>query len=264
MMARRRWPFSPAMGTGVVGLIVTGVLVSVSVSLYHSNERHLLDLRARDASSVLNAAVPSIQTPLASAAALADATRGSRAKFSRFVRPYVGAGAGHPLISASLWLVGAPERGPVAVVGAPPVLAQSISKAAAFITHAARMPNLNVISLLLGPTPRIGYAYVGPSANDPGPFAAYGESPIPVGRYSVPQRGAAFSDVNYAIYLGRAERPSALLVTSVRHLPLPGRHSAVSVPFGDSFLTLVVSARQPLGGSLPQRLPWAIAIAGVL
>ena len=43
-----------------------------------------------------------------------------------------------------------------------------------------------------------------------------------------------------------------------------GRRSIVTVPFGDTSFTVSVTARRPLGGSLPQRLPWAIAIVGTL
>ncbi len=69
---------------------------------------------------------------------------------------------------------------------------------------------------------------------------------------------------NYAIYLGRTERPSQLLLTSVKHLPLSGRTATTTVAFGDNAFMLVMAARRPLAGTLPQSLPWIIAIAGVL
>jgi serine phosphatase RsbU (regulator of sigma subunit) len=38
----------------------------------------------------------------------------------------------------------------------------------------------------------------------------------------------------------------------------------VKVPFGNTFVTVAVAERGPLAGSLPQRLPWVIAIVGIL
>ncbi len=97
-----------------------------------------------------------------------------------------------------------------------------------------------------------------------GRFAAYGERTLPANRRSRLQSNSAFSDLDYAIYLGDFERPSSLLVTSLDKLPIRGRQARERVPFGDTVLTLVVAPRQALAGSFPQRLPWIIAIAGVL
>jgi serine phosphatase RsbU (regulator of sigma subunit) len=119
-----------------------------------------------------------------------------------------------------------------------------------------------VIGLLQGPTPRLGYGFTGVGIS--GPFAAYAESALPRDRYSAVQSNSAFGDLNYAVYLGRRRTPRNLLATSARHVPLPGHPTVLRVPFGDSIITLSVKARGPLEGSLPQRLPWAIAIAGLL
>ena len=84
-----RWPFWLPVGVLFVGLILTGVLVWISASTYSSNEKRLLNLRVRDAGALFAEALPSIQTPLASAAALADATDGDVAKFKQFIAPSV-------------------------------------------------------------------------------------------------------------------------------------------------------------------------------
>jgi hypothetical protein len=78
------------------------------------------------------------------------------------------------------------------------------------------------------------------------------------------QSNSAFSDLNYAIYRGVSTRPADLLVASVARLPLQGRTAVRTIPFGDSAFTLVMSPRRPLGGRLPQELPWIFAVAGVL
>ncbi|HTX30372.1 MAG TPA: PP2C family protein-serine/threonine phosphatase [Solirubrobacteraceae bacterium] len=255
----RQWPYWAAVAVAVVGLLVTGVLTWVSAHNYHRNENRLLALRAHDLGSALTSALPGIQTDLASAAALADATGGNVAKFNTFVAPY--AGTGRQFVSISLWRLGGPDRTPVAVAGVTPTLPTSSVSTPALFQHAAASGKLTVIGFLTGPIPRIGYAFTGMSK---GPFAVYAESVLPPSRYAPPQKGAAFTDLNYALYLGASTNPRNLLIASVRHLPLPGRHATVKVPFGDTVLTTTVAARGTLTGSLPQRLPWAIAIGGVL
>jgi Stage II sporulation protein E (SpoIIE) len=257
----RRWPYWAAVAVAVVGLLVTGVLTWVSARNYSRNENRLLSLRAHDLGGALTTALPGIQTDLASAAALADATGGNIAKFKSFIAPYVGEGNGHQFVSVSLWRVGGRERAPVAVQGITPALPASTVDMPAFFQHAAKSGKLTVIGFLSRPNPRLGYAFTGMSS---GPFAVYAESAIPPSRYAPPQKNAAFTDLNYALYLGASTSPSKLLVASVRHLPLSGRHASVKVPFGDTVLTTTVAARGPLTGSLPQRLPWVIAIGGVL
>ena len=258
---RGRWPFWTAVVVLAVGLVVTGVLTSVSSGLYTRNENRLLDLRARDVGTVLTSALPSIQTPLASAEALADATSGNSSRFRRLVAPYVGQASGQPFASVSLWRVSNPARGPLAVVGAPPALVPGSAQARLVFAHVSAPSKLSVIGLLRGPHPTLGYAFTGRTG---GPFAAYGESALPRNRYSPVQKNSAFNDLNFALYLGASTNPANLLIASVRRLPLNGRRSIVTVPFGDTSFTVSVTARRPLGGSLPQRLPWAIAIVGTL
>lgn len=244
----------------IVGLVATGLLTSISYSSYARNETRLLRLRARDLGAVLTSALPSIQTPLASAAAMADSTHGNRQRFMRLIAPYVGHGTGRLFVSASLWRVGHPEQGPVAVVGAQPTLVSS-GRAPAFLRRASLTRTLSVIGLLKGPQRFLGYAFTG---RVHGPYAAYGERALPPSRYAPSPAGSGFSDLEFALYLGRRIQPGHLLLASVRHLPLSGRHTTTEIPFGDTFFTMTVAARGSLGGSLPQSIPWVIAIVGTL
>ena len=86
---------------------------------------------------------------------------------------------------------------------------------------------------------------------------------VPANRRSRLEKNQAFSELDYAIYLGPSPSGRNLLVTSLKRLPVMGAHSTLRLPFGDTVLTLVVTARQPLAGTLPQRLPWIILIAGL-
>ena len=256
----RRWPFWLPVGVLLVGLVLTGVLVWISSSTYSSNERRLLNLRVRDAGALIAERLPTIQTPLASAAALADATDGNVAKFKEFIGASVVRKT--PFVSASLWRLGPNQTRPLAVVGTPPVLAASPPRAEAFFANEARRSQLGVIGLLGPPEPRLGYAFTAPGLT--GRYVAYAESALPANRRSRFQSTSSFADLNYALYLGALQRPEDLLVSDLKNLPLKGQTASISIPFGSNSFTFVVNARHPLVGSFPQRLPWLIAIVGAL
>jgi len=246
----------------IIGLIVTAALALVSHSQYTSNEKRLLKLRVRDAGALIAGALPSVQTPLASSAELADATNGNPEKFKRFIAPYVGHTPGRTFATVSLWRLSSPQGGPVAVVGVPPKLALTPAAAMAFFAQVVRRPQLNVIGLLGAPDPRLGYAFATPGV--PGGYVAYGENPLPASRRSRLASSSQFAGLHYALYLGRGQQPRKLLVTDGDRTPLPGHEATAIVPFGNSAFTLAMSAQGPLAGTLPRDLPWIIVGAGVL
>jgi len=258
---RRSLIWLPA-ATLIVGLLVTGALALVSHSQYSSNEKRLLKLRVRDAAALIAGALPTVQTPLASAAELADATNGSVMKFKRFIGQYVGTGPGKQFASVSLWRSSSPQHGPVAVDGVRPKLALAPSAASALFARLPHGPQLNVIGLLANPDPRLGYAFATPGV--PGGYVAYGESPLPANRRSRLQSTNQFAGLDYAVYLGLRQQPRNLLVTDLERLPLRGQTATTTVPFGSSAFTLAMSSHEPLAGSLPRDLPWIIVVAGVL
>jgi serine phosphatase RsbU (regulator of sigma subunit) len=245
----------------VVGLIVTGVLTWASRAAYVNNEKRLLRLRGKEIGSVLSEALPTIQTPLASAAALAVATNGDARKVRQFIATYVGSPP-RPFITASLWRIGAIGKGPLTTVGVAPMLRTPGASAQAFFARAEHARGLALIGMLSSPTPRLGYALVSRSTR--GGYAMYAEAALPPSRRSPIQRNQAFSDLNYALYLGRSQRPADLLLTSEKVLPIRGRHATDVISFGDSALTLVTAPRSSLSGGLSQDLPWIILAAGVL
>ena len=202
---RERWPYWLPVAVLVLGLLVTGVLTWASRASYLNNEKRLLRLRVREAGSVLSEALPTLQTPLASAAELADATRGDATKFRQFMVTYVGAPPAHPFVSASLWRSGAIGRGPLTSVGVPPLLGTASPKAAAFFARAVRMRKLSVIGMLSGARPRLGYAFTTPGAS--GGYLAYAEAALAPSRRSPIQKNSAFSDLDYALYLGARSVP---------------------------------------------------------
>lgn len=83
-----------AIALMVVGVLLTAGLVIAASSAHASNEARLLRQRTREAASVLTVAVPGIQTPLASAAELTEATNGQdSAAFERLMTSQLKDGA---------------------------------------------------------------------------------------------------------------------------------------------------------------------------
>ncbi len=244
----------------MIGLVITAALSLTSLAVYNRNESRLLDLRVRELGLVLTATVPSLQTPLASAAELADATGGSPQKFRAFMAPYVG--PGRQFASASLWPLGASTPAPTVVVGTVPVLASLPEQVRTFFARAERTGILHVTGILGSVHPSLGYEFSTPGLKHG--FAVYVENPLPANRRSALQGNSAFSDLNYALYLGRSQRTGSVLVTSLKQLPIKGRQASDVVPFGDTEFTLVVAPRGSLGGSFFESLPWIIAVLGVL
>ena len=225
---------------------------------YNRSESRILYLRVQDAGGELAAAVTSIQTPLASADVLADATGGDPNHFRAFLGPYVGTGATSLFVSASLWNPKVSDA-PLAVIGAAPDLAASPAGAAAFF--AAPSPPLTLhVTGVLGPAPRIGYAY----SNVGGAYTVYAEGALPPHRRIAVPPNSSFAGLDYAIYLGRSQDPGSLIATSYASLPVQGRQASVSTAFGTSAFTLVMSSRVPLTGTLSQRLSLITAVLGGL
>jgi len=260
-LASRAWrPARVAVAVFLVGLAVTAALAWTSQAVYDRNESRLLNLRVRELGLVLTGAVPGIQTPLASAAALADATNGSTVRFRTFIAPYVG--PGRQFASVSLWRLGAGPLAPTAVVGITPALASMPQRAARFFARAKHTTLLSVTGILGSAKPRLGYEFNTPGVK--GGFAVYAENLLPNDRHSRLSRNSAFADLNYVLYLGRSRQPQDLLVTSVTTFPLRGRQASEEVPFGDNVFTLVVTPNGSLGGTFFQSLPWIIAGLGVV
>jgi hypothetical protein len=243
----------------IVGLGFTVGLTIATWSVHDDNEHRLLGQRTREAVAVLSTAVPVVQTPLASAAELAEGTNGDVDAFTRFVRPQV---EEKRFASVSLWSVAGAEPRPLAVVGDAPVLAtQPAAAIRRELDRAAGAPSLTVVNLLDRAQPRLGYALTSPQA--PARYVVYAESALPPDRRGIVQQGSAFDNLNYALYLGDRADPANLLQTSAENLPIPGRREFATAPFGDSQLLLVMSPTGELGGALMGRLPWIIAITGI-
>lgn len=259
-----RWSYSWVWVVIAVGVLVTSGLSLLSARLASSNEQHLLTLRSKEVASVFTSALPDIETPLSGAVALADITGADPAKVTRFADTYVGT-PNSEFTSMSVWRTGHLNRGPVIVVGTPPELPERPGGVIPILRAAEHRNSgqnlLRVFGLLKTTQRRLAYVYAG---SKPGPFLVEAEQPLPAAAYTRLPPNSAYSNLNVAAYIGHRAVRSRLLISTVRHLPLPGPHAITVVPFGSNAVTVVISARQPLGGALPEDMPWVIAIIGVL
>jgi hypothetical protein len=258
-----RWNYGWVWVVIVVGALVTAGLGLTSAELASSNEQHLLKLRSKEVASVYTSVLPNIETPMGSALALANITGANPAKVTQFASTYVGPPKGE-FVSMSVWRIGHLDRGPVIVVGEPPELPEEKGGVVPILRaaerHTGQQAALTVRGLLDTAQRRFAYVYAGSRR---GQFIVEAEEALPA-RYTTLPDTSAYSDIDAAIYVGSHATPSRLLLSTVRRLPLPGQNATTVIPFGTEDLTVVISARQPLGGTLPEQMPWVIAVVGVL
>ncbi len=158
--------------------------------------------------------------------------------------------------AGSTWL-------PVSVVGVKPLMAPGSPQAVSFLGRLAKSPALAVTPVPILNPRRVGYAITDPQNPT---VAIYAERAIPADRVVPVEKGSAFSDLNFATYLGRTSETSALATTDlpVDQLPIGGDVVRTSIPFGDSSITLVTAPRGALGGTLGGVLPWIFLVSGAL
>ncbi len=243
----------------LVGLLITGVLTFGARSLRAGNEDRLLRQRVREIGTLVTAAIPNIQTPLTSAAVLAESTKGNPKLFRGLMDPLVK--TGRPFISASLWSMAPGASRPLVVVGTPPSLALERPGALdALRRRVERTPTLTINNLLASPDRRLGYAFAIPSAR----YMVYGEAALPRDRRARIDKNSAFADLGYALYIGPKVDSRYLLASSTGGALLHGRRASTIVAFGDAKLLVVMTPTKELGGALLARLWWILALTGLL
>jgi serine phosphatase RsbU (regulator of sigma subunit)/type II secretory pathway pseudopilin PulG len=245
----------------IIGLLVT---LSVSWAVWHidrSNEHRLLETQTRQAASVLSSAIIGIQAPLQTALDVASATHGDPQQFERFIA--ADTGPTRLFVSDSLWRTDGAAPSLITSDGVPAGLAGGSAAAVAFIRRAMQSTTFVVTTVTVGGLQRIGYALVSPQ--DPG-FAVYAEREIPANRMVPVERNSAFADLYYATYLGSTTSLAALETADIpsSQLPLSGDTVRMTIPFGDTTLTLVTSPIGHLGGALQGRLAWILLVSGLV
>jgi serine phosphatase RsbU (regulator of sigma subunit) len=241
----------------VVGVVLTALLTVAAWSSHERNEDRLLRERVQGAGAVIAASLPSVQTPLAVAAELAEETDGTNEPaFERAIAPLVG--DDRQFISASIWAVGGTT--PLMVIGEAPALAtEPVDRIRSFMTESARSDRLSITDLV--EDDRLGYSYS--SRRPQAAFVAYAEAALPADRMSIELEDTAFGGLDFAIYFGAREVRSRLMLSSTPDLPISGRRASELVDFGAEQFLLVMKPRGQLGGSLLAWLPLLVLVIGL-
>jgi signal transduction histidine kinase len=246
-------------------IVLVGALVAtfVSAGLTHrvvsDAERRQLQTRVREASLVFQALIDNFVVPMQTAATVMRATGASAGAFETLARPAVG--AGKSAVGAALLHVGAGAS------AAHPVVVSRVGEPLA-LDAGGRTRNLGVVNgqltvvdLLSSPVGRRIGLLLGPPAM-PADYAVYAEVQFPLPGVTL-RNEAAFSDLDYVVYVGTAPRAASRILGTV-----PGpitKHAATTVVHvGNSQLLIVASARHHLSGSLAGTLPWLMLLLGVV
>jgi serine phosphatase RsbU (regulator of sigma subunit) len=227
--------------------------------VHNNNEKRLLHQRVREVAAVLTTAIGTTQNRLATTANVVEATSADNKSFTRTWKPAIS--AGQPFTSISIWPGNEAAPRPIVVVGKAPTLArQSAAAINAYFDRVRATPSFAINDQLNTPSRTIGYGAV---ASPQSRYVVYGEAQLPHSRRARIDKNSAFSDLNYALFLGTQPNADALLASSTGGTTLHGRTSSATVPFGDSQLLIEMSPTKDLGGSLLENLWWILLLLGL-
>ena len=241
---------------GILVVVLTAALTWAASTVNHNSNQRLLTLQVRQTAAAISGSVSSVQSQLLDALQVATATN-SPAAFRTFAGARVGSRGG--FYTLSLW-----ERSPsgthrVALAG-PVSRFMSNGQAAAFFSQVRPTDKLQVTGILSGNPPHLGYAEMAPGDTR---YIVYAEGVLPPHQKLVVPKSSAFSDLNFALYLGKSARASQLIEASVP-TPIRGQSAASSLPFGDTSITVVATPTTQLAGGLSGALPWIALGIGIV
>lgn len=248
--------YRAALAVLVVGAVVVGVLTWAVAAASGHTEARLLQTQVRQAAAVLQLDAGVIQHPLAAASELAATDPKAFAGYAASeANPHKG------FRTISLWRRAGDRYVPTTSVGTGYVPTAATPGVQAMLAAARRTRQLGVVGLLRRPSELV-YGFVAVAGG--GKVAVVGTQPLPHDRLVRPASGSAFSELNYALYLGRRPVADRLVFATTRQVPLRGDTASAVIPFGTTSLYLVATAVGWLGGTLSQWLPVALAVIGAL
>lgn len=240
----------------VAGLAITASSAWVAWTLNQRNERALLEVQTQQAAAVLTGAISGISAPLSTALRVEQATGGSPQRFQTVMAGSVG--PDRLFVHAALWDTSVEPARQVTQLGVASEM--PADQGGPFLERARSSPTF-VVTNPGTRQDRVAYAIADPT--DPR-YVVYAERAIPASKVVPVQRGAAFSSLNFATYIGPTVDASTLATTNLpeTELPLTGDVVTEHIPFGDTTLTLVTTPRGHLGGDLGWQLPWIFLVVG--
>jgi serine phosphatase RsbU (regulator of sigma subunit) len=243
----------------IAGLAVTAAASWTSWRLDHTGEHRLLQLQTRQAANVVSAAITGVVSPLQTALAVSTVTNGDPARFREFMSDY--AGPGKLFTGATLWRAEGSNAVAVATTDDPVAADAQVQRS--LVAVAEQSKTFVVKAFPARGSQRVAYAAA--SAGNPR-YVLYAERAIPASRRVPVESTSAFADLHFATYLGPVATPAALQTTDVSdgQLPLRGDTAREMIPFGNTDLLLVTSAKTHLGGTFGKILPLMFLAGGLL
>jgi len=238
----------------VIALAITGALAFAAQRSRDANEDRLLAQQAEEATAVLQASIPRILSNVGQVARVVQLLDGD----PDAMRPELEGDIGEDTFT-TITVVRRDGPEPVLSLGDPSVLDEE--RIEQVLEDTPRDPDvIHVDAFLDGDDRRISYS----TDVGAGGLAVIAEVRLEGPRISDDREGDAFDGIDLAIYLGEEERDEDLLTSTTPDLPIDGRRSSQTVPFGDSQLLFVVTPAGTLGGGVLAVLPWLAALAGLV
>jgi Stage II sporulation protein E (SpoIIE) len=246
-----------AVVVGLVGAVLTSALTWTSWTLDRRNEHNLVRVQTKQAAAVLRAEILGLSNPLSAALRIQLATDGNAEHFDKSLRALTG--PDKVFVRTAVVDYDGDELRVVRSLGATEEMAPA--RLQLFLMRALNSKTFVVDSTLPDRIGRVAYAVADP--DDPR-YVVYAERAIPPNRLVPVENSPAFSNLDFATYLGRESTRAALATTDMplEQLPLSGDTATEHIPFGDRELTLVARASTHLGGEFGWQLPWILLASG--
>ena len=255
MFALRLRPLS----AGVVGIgvaLTLGLTWVTDMVNTHNNDR-LLAQEVQQTAAAISSALPVVQSQLVDAVQVGIDTNGNPDTFKRFVA--AGTLSTGNSGSISLWRITNGRAQEISASG-PPLSLVSEHLDNAFFATVHPSSTLFVTGILPGPAPRLGYAEM--PVSDTSGYVVYRETSLPASRRVAVPASSPFAHLKFALYLG-SKPVAADLLEATGSTPIRGRTSSTSLPFGNTFITMVGASSRQLGGSLSAALKWIVLGVGL-
>jgi signal transduction histidine kinase len=243
----------------VVLLTVGGVTVVASVAtrnVVRDQERLILRERTAEVAALLATAVTSVQPSLQSLGTIARLDPGHPEQFVDAARALAATGAFLVATRRDDGFAVTAAAGPSTAVGG--ILSGDVVRLAG-----RALSTKGLVSGFVRDDGGLRLAIAIGGAAGPGTVvfeevAASPATPVP----STPS--SPFRSLDIALYMGARADPSALVVTTVRHVPLSGVTVSQPVPVGADTWLIVARSGSPLVGSLASAMTWIILALGLL
>ena len=255
MFALRLRPLS----AGVVGIgvaLTLGLAWVTDTVNTHNNDR-LLAQQVQQTAAAISSALPVVQSQLVDAVQIGIDTNGNAQTFQRFVA--AGTVSTGNSGSVSLWRLTNGHAQEITSIGPPLALVNEHLDGAFFATvHPSA--SLFVTGILPGTSLRLGYAEM--PVDDTSGYMVYRETSLPANRQVAVPASSPFAQLKFALYLG-SKPDAADLLEATGSTPIRGRTSSTSLPFGDTFITMVGASSRQLSGNLSAALEWIVLGVGL-